>query len=69
MIAGKTTKLKEDLRVYVFPNQQFVVLANVTELIVRPSGSHRLKTKDGFMHIIPTGWLHIIIKSPRGWVV
>lgn len=40
-----------------------VDLENVTHLKVSDSGTHRLKTKDGRLHIIPTGWLHISIDA------
>ncbi len=68
MVEGTITNVIEDERTYYFPNGK-VELQNVMELLVRPSGTHRLKTKDGTMHIIPTGWLHIAIKSPNNWVV
>jgi len=60
--------LEETERTYKFPNGQFVHLTDVTELIVRGSGTHRLKTKDGRMHIVPKGWLQISIVSPEDWV-
>jgi len=69
MVKGLKTKLNEIERAYTFPNNNIISLENVKELIVRPSGTHRLKTKDGIMHIIPTGWIHIQIKSPKSWVV
>jgi len=49
-------------RTYCFPEGN-VELFGVNELIVRPSGTHRLKTNDGHLHIIPSGWLHIDINS------
>jgi hypothetical protein len=58
---GEPIKLNEKERIYTFPNNEKVVLKDVTELIVRESGTHRLKTKDGKLHIIPTGWIHIEI--------
>lgn len=51
----------EKFRTYRFPNDEYVRLENVTELIVRPSGTHRLKTADGKFHIISTGWIHIAL--------
>ena len=48
----------EKRRTYYFPNGR-VDLYGVTELVVRPSGTHRLKTKDGLSHIVCSGWLHI----------
>lgn len=69
MLEGMTTKVEETERVYHFPKGDRVVLRNVFELVVRPSGTHRLKTKDKKMHIVPTGWIHIEILSPKDWVV
>lgn len=40
-----------------------VYLENVTHLLVRDSGTHRLRTADGNLHIIPTGWIHIEIDA------
>ena len=52
-------KLNEKERIYYFPNGEKVILKDVKELVFRESGTHRLKTGDGKLHIIPTGWLHI----------
>ena len=49
----------EKARIYKFPGNEFVKIENITELIVRSSGTHRLKTQDGKYYIIPTGWLCI----------
>lgn len=49
----------ERQRVYHFPNGQKVYIANVCELIVRPSGSHRLKTTEGKHYVVSPGWLCI----------
>jgi len=49
----------EKKRIYHFSKGDKVILRNVTELVVRPSGTHRLKTADGKSHVIPTGWIHI----------
>lgn len=51
----------EQWRVYEFPNGQCVKLDKVTHLGVRLSGTHRLRTADGLLHIVPPGWLHITI--------
>ena len=61
----------ETSRTYYFPytkrdRQKVVVpltIENVVELYVRPSGTHRLKTADGRLHIVPIGWLSIDIKT------
>lgn len=57
----KSIALKEDIRTYDFGLGKRVMLKNVIELIVRSSGSHRLRTADGKLHIIPTGWIHVEI--------
>jgi hypothetical protein len=58
---GTETKFNppEKERIYHFPNNEKVVLKGVTELVVRPSGTHRIRTADGKAHIIPIGWLHV----------
>lgn len=61
--------LHEKKRTYSFPCNLAVVVENVTELIVRESGDHRLKTADGHLHIIPTGWLHLEIEGAEDWTV
>ena len=65
---GKPIQLKESSRTYFFPSDEKVVLLNVTELIVRDSRTHRLKTADNKLHIIPTGWIHIEIDETE-WTV
>jgi len=65
------TKLSEKKRIYTFPNNNIIVLENVTELIVSESGNHRIKTKSDeeiSLHIIPTGWIHLEIKESE-WTV
>lgn len=69
MIKGLKTKLNETERVYHFAGGDEVILHDVRELIVRPSGTHRVITKDKRLHIIPTGWIHVDILSPKSWVV
>lgn len=69
MVDGIRTELEEDTRIYQFPGGHLVTLINVIELIVRPSGTHRIKTRDGLLHIIPKGWIHISINSPKDWVL
>ena len=59
----------EKERIYYFPNNEKVILQNVCELIVRPSGSHRLTTTDGKSHIIPNSWLHIELDIDQKWTV
>jgi hypothetical protein len=59
------TKLTEPetLRVYTFPGGETVKLTNVTHFLARPSGTHRLMTADGRLHIVPVGWIHIEIEA------
>lgn len=65
---GNPVPLNEKKRTYIFPGNNKVELDDVIELIVRPSGTHRLKTKDKKLHIIPVGWIHIEI-SEEEWTV
>jgi hypothetical protein len=65
---GKPITLKEKERIYYFPGGNKVQLKNVTELIVRDSGTHRLKTADNKLHIVPIGWIHIEIDESE-WTV
>lgn len=53
----------ETLRVYRFPDGHTVELANVTHIHVSDSGTHRLVTTDGTLHIVHHGWLHIEITA------
>jgi hypothetical protein len=59
----------ETQRTYTFPGGDQVVLKNVHEIKVRPSGDHRVKTYNRgvpTLHIIPAGWIHIEIKTRSG---
>ena len=62
--------ISERKRIYYFPGGEKIILYNLTEIIVRKSGSHRIKTADGKFHIITRGWLHIEIQGTRNgnWV-
>lgn len=64
----KAIKLSEKQRIYYFPHEERVVLNQVIELIVRDSGTHRIKTADKKLHIIPPGWIHIEIDESE-WTV
>lgn len=60
-IADQTPiQLTEKTRVYDFGDKQ-VALEDVRELIVRDSGSHRVRTADGKLHIIAKGWIAVHI--------
>jgi hypothetical protein len=52
----------EKSRTYHF-RRGSVTLNNVTHFLARSSGTHRLQTKDGKLHIISKGWLHIEIDA------
>jgi len=68
-IEGTTTTLKERQRRYIFADRE-IVLDEVIELTVRPSGSHRVKTSDGRLHVIATNWLAITITDEsHDWTV
>ena len=63
-------KLNETSRTYFFSNNDTIVVDNVRELFVSASGNHRLKTEDGTLVIIASGWLAIsIIDSKKEWTV
>jgi hypothetical protein len=53
----------EIARTYTFPNGDRVVLKNVTHFLARESGTHRLQTADGKLHIVPGGWIHIELEA------
>lgn len=54
----------EKARTYFFPEtKSYVRLEGVTHLKVRESGCHQLRTADGKLHIVPTGWNHIKIDA------
>lgn len=61
--------LTEKTRVYDFGDTQ-IVLQEVRELIVRDSGSHRVRTADGKLHVIAPGWFAIHIDDGgKDWTV
>lgn len=53
----------ENRRVYIFPNNQRIIVENAIKLAITDSGVHRLETANGEKYIIPTGWLGIKINS------
>lgn len=59
-VDGTLTRLNETSRTYTFPLGT-VTFHDVTELIVRPSGSHRLRTRDGKLHVVAVGWMAISV--------
>ena len=56
-------KVDEKSRTYTFPNYTYIGLIDVTHIAVSESGNHRIKTKDGKLHVIAPGWLHISIDT------
>lgn len=58
----------ERARTYTFPGGDKLTLKEVTEFAARPSGTHRLKTADGRLHIVRSTWLHIEIDAD-GWTL
>ncbi len=52
----------EKTRIYHFPNGERVELSQVTHFCASTT-THRLKTKDGKLHIVPLGWIHIEIDA------
>lgn len=59
---------KESKRTYHFPKGEKVYIENITHLSVSASGTHRLKSEDGMLHIIPTGWIYIKIQA-EDWTI
>ncbi len=49
----------ERKRTYHFPVGKSFTLTDVTHLLARPSGTHRIQTGDGKKWIVPGGWLAI----------
>jgi hypothetical protein len=50
----------EKSRTYTFPGGDVLSFQDVTHFLARlTSGTHRLKTADGKMHIVASGWLSI----------
>lgn len=52
-------EVKDQNRTYVFPGGDKVQINNIESINVSSSGTHRINTKDGLKHIIPSGWIHI----------
>ena len=60
-------KVTEINRVYTFKDEQSIIVPKVRNIEISASGNHRLITADHRLHIIPKGWLHIVINSKNGW--
>lgn len=63
MLELKKLEPSEKSRTYTFPNNEKIALLNVTHFLARESGTHRLQTADGKLHIVPVGWLHVEIEA------
>ena len=60
---------EEATRTYHFPDGVKVVLEDVTHFKAS-SSTHRLRTRDGKLHIIPKeGWVHIEIEGASDFTV
>lgn len=55
----------EASRTYVFPSGE-ITIQDVSRVLVRPSGSHRLECKNGDKYIVSAGWLAISV-SAKEW--
>jgi len=53
----------ETSRTYTFPGGDTITLEGVTHFLARESGTHRLKTADGKLHIVRANWIHIEIDA------
>lgn len=63
-------KVDEDERIYYYPGGEFFVIKDVIELIVRESGTHRLKDKHGNLWIVLPEWRVVKVKTTTGeWTV
>jgi hypothetical protein len=58
----------ERKRTYRFPGGGQITLKAVTHLFVSDSGTHRVRTADGRLHIVASGWLHIEVDA-ADWTV
>lgn len=53
----------ERSRTYTFMDDYKVTIVGATHFLARESGTHRLKTADGKLHIVQAGWVHIEIAA------
>jgi hypothetical protein len=59
MIEWVKLKWKERSRTYHFAEGKSLTVHNVVEVCVKSSGTHRLRTEDGRLWVIPAVWLGI----------
>lgn len=64
-VDGLASTVDEAERTYTFPNGT-VTFNDVKRVIIRPSGTHRIATADGRLHIVAKGWLAISIIDRTG---
>lgn len=70
LVNGEPIKLNEAKRTYVYPVGDFIEVVGVRELVVRPSGTHRLKVESGELIIMAPGWQAIVIEDEsEEWTV
>lgn len=62
MLDLPTLEKPENSRTYSFKGGEKLTLTNVTHFLARESGTHRLRTGDGKLHIVPPTWYHIEIE-------
>jgi hypothetical protein len=53
----------ERSRTYIYSGNHELTIKNVVRVCVRPSGTHRLETKDGEKLIVAGGWMAIKIDA------
>lgn len=71
-IYPKGTKIiKPDGTIIEYPKGHIIEIENVIELIVRNSDNHRIRTKEGKLYIILTGYTNIKIEPLEGesWTI
>lgn len=56
----------EEFRCYEFLNGSTITIKEPLSLNVSSSGGHRVLSKDGISHYIPSGWIHLYWKAKQG---
>lgn len=56
----------EELRVYVYPNNEQLRFENVVSISISESGNHYINTADGTKAIVTPGWRAILL-SIKDW--
>lgn len=62
--------LHEDSRTYYWADHQ-ITITDVRQLVIRSSGTHRVKTENGELYVINPGWhaIKIIDEDKKDWTV